>query len=109
MNMPSAYSIPKIYRQEIGAVVEAGYYSNKSEVVRDAIRVLFETRSELRQASAIELYKKGDVTLSRAAEIAGMNMFELKEILKDRGIKIRSPGGSKEELEEESKQIEEHR
>ncbi len=107
--MPSAFSIPKIYQQEIGAVVQAGYYSNKSEVVRDAIRLLFETRSELRHASAIELYKSGEITLSRAAEIAGMNMFEFKEILKDRGIKIRTPGGSKEELEEESRSIEKHK
>lgn len=106
--MPSAYSLPKIYKQEIGAIVEAGYYSNKSEVVRDAIRLLFETRSELRTASAVELYKEGEVTLSRAAEMAGMNMLEFKEILKDRGIKIKSPGGSKEQLEKESKKIEEH-
>ncbi|MFP4001845.1 MAG: UPF0175 family protein [Thermoplasmata archaeon] len=107
--MPSAYSLPEIYKKEIGAIVEAGYYSNKSEVVRDAIRVLFENRSELRIASAVELYKKGEVTLSRGAEIAGMNMFEFKEILKDRGINIRSPGGSKEKLEEESKEIEGHK
>ena len=107
--MPSAFSIPKIYQQEIRAVVQAGYYSNKSEVVRDAIRLLFETRSELRLASAIELYKSGEITLSRAAEIAGMNMFEFKDILKDRGIKIRTSGGSKKELEEESRSIEEHK
>nr|AGF93346.1 protein belonging to Uncharacterized protein family UPF0175 [uncultured organism] len=106
--MPSAYSLPEIYKQEIESLVKAGYYSNRSEVVRDAIRVLFETRSELKLASSVELYKNGEVTLGRAAEIAGMNIYEFKDILKDRGIKIRSPGGTKEELEEESKVIEEH-
>ncbi|MDY6788589.1 MAG: UPF0175 family protein [Candidatus Nanohaloarchaea archaeon] len=107
--MPSAYSIPKIYREEIGAVVNAGYYSNKSEVVRDAIRVLFENRAELRLAAAIELYKEEEVTLSKAAEIAGLNIFEFKEVLKDRGIKIRSSGGKKEELERGIGKIEKSR
>lgn len=98
--MPSAYSIPQIYEQEIEAVVDAGYYSNKSEVVRDALRMLFEVKAQLRLAAAVELYKKEKVTLSRGAEIAGLNFFEFKDILIDRGVKIKSPGGSKEELEE---------
>ncbi len=36
--------------------------------------------------AAIELYKKGQVSLSKAAEIAGMTTVEFKEILGKRGI-----------------------
>ncbi len=36
--------------------------------------------------AAIELYKKGQVSLSKAAEIAGMITVEFKEILGKRGI-----------------------
>ena len=97
--MPSAFSIPKIYDQEIKAVIDAGYYSNKSEVVRDALRNFFEEKKQLRIAAAVEMYKKNEVTLSKAAEIAGMTSFEFKDILIERGIKIIIPGGSKQELE----------
>ena len=97
--MPSAYSIPQIYEQEIEAVVDAGYYSNKSEVVRDALRMLFEAKVQLRLAAAVELYKREKVTLSRGAEIAGLSFPEFKDILIDRGVEIKTPGGSKEELE----------
>lgn len=97
--MPNAFSMPEVYMKEIEALIRAGYYSNKSEVVRDALRNFFENKAQLRLAAAIEMYRKGDVTLSKAAEIAGMNFFEFKEILIERGIKIVSPGKSKDELE----------
>lgn len=46
---------------EIEAVIKVGYYSSKSEVVKDALRLLFETRKELKIASAVELYKNGRI------------------------------------------------
>ncbi len=97
--MPSAYSIPRIYEQEIEAVIDAGYYSNKSEVVRDALRNLFEAKAQLRIAAALELYKKEEVTLSKAAEIACLNILQFKGLLLDRGIPIRTPKQSKDELQ----------
>ena len=95
----SAFNLPELYEQEIAAVIDAGYYSNKSEVVRDALRTLFEEKTQLRLAAAIEMYKKGEVTLSRAAEVAEMGFFQFKEILNDRGVRMESPGGTKEELD----------
>lgn len=97
--MPSAFNIPEIFELEIEGVIDAGYYSNKSEVVRDALRNFFAERGELRLAAAVELYKKGEVTLSRGAEIAGLSFDEFKDVVVNRGVKIYSPGGSKEELE----------
>lgn len=86
--MPSAYSIPKIYEEEIEGVIDAGYYSNKSEVVRDALRLFFEQKQMLRVMAAIELFKKRKVSLARAAELAGLTSIEFKELLMERGIKI---------------------
>ena len=85
--MPSAYSIPKVYEEEIEGVIEAGYYSNKSEVVRDALRLFFEQKQMLRVAASIEMFKKGKVSLARAAELAGLTSIEFKDILAERGIK----------------------
>lgn len=97
--MPSTYSIPKIYEDEIQAVVDAGYYSSKSDVIRDALRFLFESKKNLKISAAIEMYKKGKVTLSKAAEIAGIDTVSFKEILKDRGIKIEIKVDSKKKLD----------
>jgi len=36
--------------------------------------------------AAIELYRKGDISLSKAAEIAGVTTIEFKAILKKRGF-----------------------
>ena len=84
--MVSSYSIPRLYRLQIEALVASGYYTSKSDVVKDALRHLFETQDHLRQAAAIELYRRGQLTLSKAAELAGSNLEEFKEVLRDQGI-----------------------
>ena len=95
--MPSAYSIPKIYEDEIDGAVAAGYYSNKSEVVRDALRLLFETKDKLRVSASVQLYKLGKVSLARAAELAGVTTFEFKDILADNKIRVLLRGKSSKE------------
>lgn len=96
--MPSAFNLTKIQEKEISAIIRAGYYSNKSEVVRDAIRTFFESKPRLRRAAAVELYMTGEYTLSKCAEIAGITTIEFKEILRDRGIRIRTIVESKESI-----------
>ena len=86
--MTSAFSLPPIMEMEIESLVRSGYYSSKSDVMKDAFRVFLETRSQLKVAAAIELYKMEKVSLGKAAEIAGMSVEEFKEVLMDRGIKI---------------------
>ena len=85
-NMVSSFSLPKVMEAEIEAVIKAGYYSSKSEVVKDALRLLFETRKELKIASAVEMYIDGEISLGKAAEIAGVSILEFKELLASRGI-----------------------
>ncbi len=84
--MVSSFSLPKVMEAEIEAVIKAGYYSSKSEVVKDALRLLFETKKELKVASAVEMYKNGEISLGKAAEIAGVTVVEFKELLASRGI-----------------------
>jgi putative addiction module CopG family antidote len=94
--MVSSFSLPKIVEAEIEAVIRAGYYSSKSEVVKDALRLLFETRKELKIASAVEMYINGEISLGKAAEIAGVSVIEFKEILASRGIYRELEAGSTE-------------
>jgi len=96
--MPSAYSISEIQEREIQAVIEAGYYTNKSEVVRDALRTLFHNKPQMRLAASVEMYRRGRYALSKCAEIAGVTLEEFKEILADRGIKARPPEESGDDI-----------
>ncbi len=85
--METAFNLPATIEKEIEALIRAGYYSSKSEAIKDAFRTLLDTKPALKLASAIELYKAHEVSLARAAEIAGMNIEDFKHILLDRGVK----------------------
>lgn len=85
--MPSSYNLPAIVKKEIDALVKAGYYSSKSDVVKDALRTFLYSKKNLRVAVAVELYKDGEVSLGKAAEIADMNTIEFKERLKELEVK----------------------
>jgi len=85
--MPSSYNLPELVRKEIGALVKAGYYSSKSDVVKDALRAFLESKKNLRLAAAVELYRDGEITLGKAAEIANVGIVEFKEILANVGYK----------------------
>lgn len=83
--MPSSYNLPDLVKKEIDALVQAGYYSSKSDVVKDALRTFLSEKKNLRLAAAVELYKREEVSLGKAAEIADVGLVEFKEILASRG------------------------
>lgn len=79
--MPSSYNLPEMDKKKIDALVKSGFYSSKSDVVKDALRYMLEHRKPLSIAAAVELYRHGEVSLGKAAEIAGVGLIEFKEIL----------------------------
>jgi Arc/MetJ-type ribon-helix-helix transcriptional regulator len=85
--MPSSYNIPELDKKKIDALVKSGFYSSKSDVVKDALRYMFEHKKPLGIAAAVELYRHGEVSLGKAAEIAGIGIIEFKESLASHGYK----------------------
>jgi len=83
--MPSSYNLPELVKKEIGALVKAGYYSSKSDVVKDALRTFLYSKRNLRLAAAVELYRDGEISFGKAAEIADVGIAEFKEILASLG------------------------
>jgi predicted HTH domain antitoxin len=75
-----------IQELELNALVKAGVFRNRSEAVKEALRLLFASRPQLNVEAAIQLYREGQVTLGRAAEIAGITRWEFETLLADRGI-----------------------
>jgi predicted HTH domain antitoxin len=78
-----------IVEQQVDALIKGGYYSNREEFVEDAIRTFFELRKEMKIAAVVEIYKKEELSISKAAELAGLNIEEMKRVLADKGIEIK--------------------
>lgn len=72
--------------EELEAIVRAGAYASKQEAMRHALEVLLLANPQLRLKTAIELYRTGSVTLSRAAEIAGVGYEPFKDALAQAGV-----------------------
>ena len=79
--------------------MKKGYYPSKSDLLRGAFRVLLNTRLELKIFLAIELYLVGKISISRAAEFAGVTTIEFKEIMAGRGIVRETEGKSSREID----------
>ncbi len=84
--------------KKIDLLVEGGYFS-REDLKKEAFKTLLRERSDLRIALAVEEYKRDEITLNRAAEIAGITTEEMKKKLVDRGISLKR-GFTKEEQRE---------
>ncbi|MFB6299544.1 MAG: UPF0175 family protein [Halobacteriales archaeon] len=73
----------------IEGAVEAGVFSGKSDALREFARDYFDDHDEERIAAAVALYERKTITLGDAARLAGVNRFEMKDILRDHGIELR--------------------
>ncbi|MXV75410.1 hypothetical protein F4Z99_14205 [Candidatus Poribacteria bacterium] len=72
--------------REVNALIDSGLYPDSHAVMIDALENLVQIKKASRLDAAIQSYRVGDVTLGRAAELAGIHRFEFEEVLKARGI-----------------------
>jgi predicted HTH domain antitoxin len=94
-----------IQELELGALVKAGIFRSRGEAVDEALRLLFATRPQLRVEAALHLYKDGEATLGRAAEIAGLTRWGFEALLTDRGIARTVTCDPVEELDRQSERF----
>lgn len=86
-------------------LVRIGRYPSREELIEDALRALLRAKPELKRDVAIELYRKSEVSMSRASEICGLDIEDFKELLREKGIKISVPSIPVEEIDEEVERI----
>jgi predicted HTH domain antitoxin len=82
-------------------LVEAGLFASEADVIEAALGHLFKDRPELRIAFAIFQYERGEATLMRAAQLAGVHFERMKEILIENGVELRLGPATIEEAREE--------
>ena len=85
--------------KEIDSLIRIKKYCSRDAVISDAVRALLVLKPGLKIEVALDLYKNGDVSLWRAAEIAGLCLEEFKELLASRSIRIEVGTSNEESLE----------
>jgi|SRR5438093_5121138 len=78
-------SNPTLLDRELLATVRSGMFRSHSEAVQEALGTFFAAKPQYRLEAALEIYRNGEVSLSRAAEIAGMNPVRFRELCIQRG------------------------
>jgi predicted HTH domain antitoxin len=73
-------------RTDLETIATIGGYENTDAVVAEAVRELLRQRPELRVSVAVEKYQSDEVSLNRAAELAGVSAEQFKDELAERGI-----------------------
>jgi len=70
-------------------LVSAGLYENEEAVVQDAVRALLSEKPQLRLEVAIHRYQTEEISLAKAAALAGVPWERMREILVSRGVQPR--------------------
>ncbi|MEI6842619.1 MAG: UPF0175 family protein [Methanomicrobiales archaeon] len=79
-------------------LISTGTYPDKKTLLADSLRALLRAKPELLRTISIELYRKHEVSRTRAAEICGLNGEEFKELLRERGIFLEITPGTVHEM-----------
>lgn len=85
--------------------VEARLYDNEGAVIRDALRHLLRARPDARIQLAIYRYQTEDLSLAKAADLAGVSWAQMREILLEKGISPRLGPETVEEAEKEAEAL----
>ena len=82
-------------------LVKAGLYKNEQAVIQDGLRYLLQARPDVRLELALHRYQTEDISLGKAANLAGVSFEQMKEVLHTRGVQLRLGPESEEEAQEE--------
>lgn len=90
------------------SLVEARLYDSEADVVRDALRYLLRARPDLRVNLAVHRYTTEDISLAKAAHLAGVSWPTMRDILRERGVPLRLGPETIDEARQEVQVLEEH-
>jgi predicted HTH domain antitoxin len=85
--------------------VEARLYKSEEDVIQDALRHLLRARPELRIQLAIHRYQSEELSLAKAASLAGVSWAQMKDILVERGVQPRLGPETLEDAEKEAQAL----
>jgi predicted HTH domain antitoxin len=71
---------------EVKDFVKAKLYEDEEAVIQDALRHLLRSRPDLRIQLAVYRYQDEELSLAKAAEIAGVSWAQMRDILVEHGL-----------------------
>jgi len=87
-------------------LVDLALYKDEQEVIDEGLRHILRSHPEYRVEIAIKRYKEEVVSLGKAADLAGISLEDMKEVLKSRGVALKGPE-SRQEIKEDAKRARE--
>ena len=70
-------------------LVDARLYPSQDAVIQDALSSLLDQRPQLRVELAVYRYQTEEISLAKAAHLAGLSFDRMKALLVQRGIRLR--------------------
>lgn len=70
-------------------LVNARVYPNETAAIQEALRYLLRARPQLRLQVAVYRYQTEDISLGKAASLAGISWAQMKDVLTEQGISPR--------------------
>jgi predicted HTH domain antitoxin len=77
-----------LLERELAATVRAGLFQSEAEALQEALGTFFSVKPQYRVEAALEMWKAGEISLERAAEIAGMNSYRFRDLMRQRGLTV---------------------
>lgn len=69
--------------------VDAHLYESTDAVIQDALRHLLRARGDLRVQLAVHRYQVEEISLAKAASLAGVSWAQMRDILIEQGVEPR--------------------
>lgn len=85
--------------------VKARLYKNQDAVIQDALRHLLRGRPDLKIQLAVYRYQQESLSLAKAAELAGVSWWQMRDILLEQGIDPALGSSTVEEAQAEVDQL----
>ena len=69
----------ELMKKKLKVISSTGLYRDEDEFIKEAVNTLLAARKDLRVSIACELYKRDEISLGKACEIASLDIEEMKE------------------------------
>jgi predicted HTH domain antitoxin len=89
-------------------LIDAKVYDDEQAVLQDALRHLLRARPDLRLRVAIYRYQHDEISLAKAAHLAGVSWQQMRDILLEQGVPVRLGPDSLAEAEAEVATLRKH-
>ena len=93
---------------KVRGFIEARLYESEEAVIQDALRHLLRGRPDLRIQLAVYRYQTQEISLGKAASLAGVGWAQMKDVLLERGIQLRLGPETLKEAEREVQALRDH-